>query len=46
MKKCIVLKDMANPINNLKWIKYRIRNRYLAKVIPFFGTYVQLEYPF
>lgn len=44
IKKCIVLKEMADPNNDQMWVKYRIRNRNEDKHIPFYGTYVQLNY--
>lgn len=40
MKKCIVLKEMSDRSNEQKWIKYRIRNRYEKKIVPFYGTFV------
>jgi len=40
MKKCIVLKEMSDRSNEQKWIRYRIRNRYEKKIIPFYGTFV------
>ncbi|KAL4494234.1 hypothetical protein ABPG73_018753, partial [Tetrahymena malaccensis] len=46
IKKCYVLKEMADPKNEQKWQKYRIRNRYEEKILPFYGTYVQLQYNF
>ena len=40
MKKCIVLKEMSDRSNEQKWIRYRIRNRYEKKIVPFYGTFV------
>lgn len=46
MKKCLVVREMGDVKNEAKWRKYRIKNRYEEKTIPFFGTVVQLSYHF
>ena len=40
------MKEMSDTANEKKWIKYRIKNRFEKRTIPFFGTYVQLDYPY
>lgn len=40
MKKSIILRQMDDPKNNVKWTKYRIKNRFLKKKIPQFGNCV------
>lgn len=46
IKKCLVLREMQDPIHDEKWLKLRVRNRFERKQIVKFGTKVQLQYGF
>jgi hypothetical protein len=43
MKKCFVLRDMEFNKHDPKWVKLRIRNRFIAQERQYFGLYVSLS---
>lgn len=44
MKKCFVIRDMEFNKHDPKWVKLRIRNRFVAPKRKHYGLYVQLQY--
>jgi|APCry1669189070_1035195.scaffolds.fasta_scaffold260698_1 hypothetical protein len=46
MKKCNVLRDMEFNKHDPKWVKLRIKNRYVRETKRYFGLCVLLHYNF
>lgn len=44
MKKCFVVRDMEFNKHDPKWVKLRIRNRFVPQVRKHYGLYVHLNY--